>query len=183
MAKDAELRVHREWIGAIQPIGLVVSAPALVSAQAFPDQNTLEKRAALLALVKPRRPNETDKEHAKRKPLAVRFPALAEAVLGWKPGKLVEAPEGLSVILPAFHETLRPTWAVRALPEDEGEWMMLVQELPDGIAFDEAPEETSKKWHASPQVRLERLLKETGVPIGVLSNGFAGGWCARRRRR
>ena len=173
MGSDHELRVHRDWIGALQPVGLLVSAPALVRAQAFPDQNTLEKRAALVALVKPRRPGETEREYEKRKPSAVRFQALAEGVLGWKAGKLVEPPEGLSVVLPAFHETLRATWAVRALPEDEGEWMMLVQELPEGAGFDEAPGESSKRWHASPQVRLERLLKESGVPIGILTNGGA----------
>jgi hypothetical protein len=34
MAKDPELQAHLEWIGYIQPGGLVVSAPALLAAKA-----------------------------------------------------------------------------------------------------------------------------------------------------
>lgn len=34
MAKDPELQAHLEWIGYVQPVGLVVSAPALIGGQA-----------------------------------------------------------------------------------------------------------------------------------------------------
>lgn len=46
---------------------------------------------------------------------------------------------------------------------------MLVEELPWGTDFDKpgtASEE--RRWHASPQSRFERLLRETGVAIGLL---------------
>ena len=46
---DHELRVHRDWIGLLQPVGLVVSPPALLAAQAFPDKNILKEQQALLA--------------------------------------------------------------------------------------------------------------------------------------
>jgi hypothetical protein len=178
MPTNAELQAHRDWIGALQPVGLVVSAPALFAAGAFPDRNVLEKRNALLSLILPRGAKETDKEFAKRKPTPVRFPALAREVLGWKAGKLFGAadgppvPESLDLVLAAFNETLRPTYAVAAPKEDEAEWLMLIQELPDGVALDVAPEESgSKRWQASPQVRFERLLREKGVAVGILSNG------------
>ena len=51
MANDHELRVHRDWIGYLQPVGLVVSPPALVAAQAFPDRHIVRQQQALLGLV------------------------------------------------------------------------------------------------------------------------------------
>jgi len=53
MASDYELKVHRGWIGLLQPVGLVVSPPALVTAQAFPDKNILEEQQQLTNLLKP----------------------------------------------------------------------------------------------------------------------------------
>lgn len=177
MATDHELRVHRDWIGLLQPVGLVVSPPALLAAQAFPDKNILKEQQALLALITPPAPKDGEKKSVERPPLPLSFEALATQVLGWKPNKLAGTPSGsalpesLELVLPEFGETLRPTFAVPAVKEDDAEWMMLVQELADGVSFDELPAEETKKWHASPQIRLERLLRETGVAIGILANG------------
>src|SRR5438105_482103 len=177
MASDYELRVHRDWIGLLQPVGLVVSPPALLAAQAFPDKNILKEQQALLSLITPAAPKDSEKTATKHAPLPLGFEALATEVLGWKTNKLAGAPSGpalpekVELVLPEFGETLRPTYAVPAVEEDDGEWMMLVQELADGASFDEPPAEETKKWHASPQTRLERLLRETGVPIGILANG------------
>lgn len=185
MAIDHELRVHRDWIGPLQPVGLVVSPPALLAAQAFPDKNILKEQQALLSLITPPVPMDGEKSATKRSRrvgtpelgLPLGFEALATEVLGWKAGKLAGTPggpglsENLELVLPEFGETLRPTYAVAALKEDDAEWMMLIQELPDGASFDEPPIEETRKWHASPQVRLERLLRETNVPIGILANG------------
>jgi hypothetical protein len=177
MATDHELRVHRDWIGLLQPVGLVVSPPALLAAQAFPDKNILKEQQALLALITPSAPKDGARKAVERPPLPLGFEALATQVLGWKPSKLAGSPggpalpESLELVLPEFGETLRPTFAVPALKEDDAEWMILVHELADGASFDEPLAEETKKWHASPQVRLERLLYEMGVPIGVLANG------------
>ena len=35
MSSDPELEAHKEWIGYLQPVGLVVSPPALQKAQVF----------------------------------------------------------------------------------------------------------------------------------------------------
>ena len=177
MATDYELRVHRDWIGLLQPVGLVVSPPALLAAQAFPDKNILKEQQVLRALVTPPETKDGGKAAAAGPPLPLPFEALATQVLGWKPDKLVGGPNGaalpatIELVLPEFDETLRPTYAVPALPEDGAEWMMLIQELANGTPLDEPSAEETRKWHASPQVRLERLLRETGVPIGILSNG------------
>lgn len=156
--QDHELRVHRDWIGLLQPVGLVVSPPALVAAQAFPDKNIAKEQQALLALL-------ADEKGEPKKP--VDFATLATTVLGWKANKLATPPEELSLTLPEFGETLRSTYAV---PEPDGGWLLLVDDLPDGTPFDEPPSEEGKRWRASPQVRLERLLRETGVGVGILFN-------------
>jgi hypothetical protein len=50
---------------------------------------------------------------------------------------------------------------------------MLIHRVKLGLDLDEIPETDSKdhRWQASPQSRFERLLRETCVPIGLLSNG------------
>ncbi len=176
MPTDYELKAHREWIGSLEPVGLVVSPPALAAAQAFVNRDILREQQALAALMTfpaPKKRGDTPS------PLLPSFPLLAEKVLGWKPGKVLGAPLGepvpdsLSVHLQAFGETLRPTYAVRSLPGDEGAWMMLIQELPPGAPLDTPPSDEGRGWHASAHARFERLLDETKVPIGVLTNGHA----------
>ena len=48
---------------------------------------------------------------------------------------------------------------------------MLIESIPVGRDLDEAPSTEGHKWEASPQVKFERLLRETQVPIGLLFNG------------
>jgi hypothetical protein len=188
MATDHELRVHRDWIGLLQPVGLVVSPPALLAAQAFPDKNIIPQQQALLALITPIPPSpEARRSVLPPRPLS--FASLATEVLGWRPNRLVglpgqrPVPDSLDVVLPEFGETLRPTYAVQGLAEDAApvrgsvppaaaeNWMILIQELVPGTSLDEAAAEDDRAWHASPQARLERLLRETAVPIGLLCNG------------
>ncbi len=39
MAKTPEMMAHQEWLGYVQPTGLVVSIPALLAAQAHINKN------------------------------------------------------------------------------------------------------------------------------------------------
>jgi len=50
---------------------------------------------------------------------------------------------------------------------------MLIQRVKLGLDLDDTAETEAKdhRWQASPQARFERLLRETQVPIGLLSNG------------
>lgn len=41
MATDLDILRHKEWLGLLQPVGLVVSPPALIKAQAVIDRGTL----------------------------------------------------------------------------------------------------------------------------------------------
>jgi type I restriction-modification system DNA methylase subunit len=166
MANDPEIRLHKEWLGFLQPVGLVVSPPALSAAQAVVNRNVVELQQTL-ATVARREPLTGDSKEA----FGIDdFPAFAINVLGWQPEDLVVSPEDLAIALPDYNEVLTPTYAV---PDPNGRWMMLVQVLPDGTELDNAGAEDSKStaWHASPQSKFERLLKETKVYTGLLCNG------------
>ena len=171
MSHDPELRAHQEWIGYLQPVGLVVSAPALVAAGALPDRNVAEPQETLRELL------------AGDPPVLDDFPAFARAVLDWEPGNLAGAsngpplPDNLTVTLTEYGDHLRPTYAVPD-PDDPASFVLLVQVVPTGTDLDDAgpaghSHDGRTGWHASPQARLERLLRETGVGAGLLVNGVS----------
>ncbi len=172
MAKDPELLAHQQWLGYLQPVGLVVSPPALLQAQAHVNANVAAEHQRFLDHV------HEGLAVGRREPLiAVKdLRALLLDVFGWQAGDLVEAGDPraarLEVVLSDYHETLRPTFAVpddvRAEPPT---WLLLVQELPLGTALDEVLAPEGHHWQAAPQARFERLLRETQVHIGLLSNG------------
>ncbi len=172
MAKDPEHLAHLQWLGFVQPVGLVVSIPALLSAQAHINRNILAEQHRFLASL-PRGPKD------ELIPEIRDFPAFTRACLGWEAGDLVGStesdriPESLEIALPEYHERLRPTYAVREFKPKEADkpWLMLIEVLSKEADFDELYEQAEGYWHATPQHRFERLLRETQVPIGLLCNG------------
>ena len=178
MARDPELIAHQEWLGYLQPVGLVVSPPALAAAQAFPAKNIIPDHARFLDLVE----QTTVEGEDDPQPAILEFPRFATQLLGWEPADLLGSPDGdsvpetLEVALPEYNETLCPSYAVPEFdktPDGDRKWIMLIQRVKLGIDLDETPESDSKgqRWQASPQARFERLLRESQVPIGLLSNG------------
>ena len=176
MAKyDPELRAHKDWLGLLQPMGLVVSPPALVKAQAVPSQNVAELQQQLLSVVEHSPGSESVTDEA----ALTNLPAFFQTVLGWSLDDIAGAsggpplPDGLELVLPDFNETLRPTYvAVDSM--GDGRPLMLVQAVARGTALDEMPDDDSRTgWFASPQAKLERFLREVRVPAGLLCNGDA----------
>jgi hypothetical protein len=176
MARDPELEAHVEWLGYLQPAGLVVSAPALVVAQAFIDRNVVPLQQRFLEHVREVEPAGGGEPV----PAVTDFPAFVRDVLGWETADLAGGPgaeplpASLEVALPDYHDLLRPTYAVREFrPEPAGApaWLLLTQELPTGTPLDEVQPAGGKGWEASPQARFERLLRETEVAAGLLVNG------------
>ena len=94
-------------------------------------------------------------------------------VLGW-PNRHVagspggpDVPESLHVRLPEYGTTLAPTWAVRDTNvRDHEAYQLLVCRLEPGI--DPDGRGALAGWEATPHQRLERLLRETEVPAGLL---------------
>ena len=176
-APDPNTRAHLEWLGFIQPNGLVVSAPALVKAGAILNRQDAEGQGRLAGCVDQRAvlPGR-DPE-----PCVRDFQAFASAVLGWGFSSMGYAgteeapvPADLKVILPDYGETLHPDFAVRERDPRNGAspWQLLVQVLDAAQDFDKATTGAGG-LEASPQGRAERLLRGTGVSAGVLFNGVA----------
>ena len=178
MAKlDPARLAHLEWIGFVRPTGLVVSAPALVRAGAILDRRDAEGQRALRTCLE-ERTFAGEKEPAAWLP---DFRAFAESVLGWSfsPKGYVgldesPIPPELEVPLLDYGETLRPDLAVRELDPKEGAspWQLLVRVLEPGEDFERVVRGNGR-LEASAHGRMERLLRQTGVPAGLLFNGRA----------
>ncbi len=180
-AADPNTRAHLEWLGYIQPHGLVVSPPALLKAGAFVNRQDAHRQALLAGCAEER---ELAPLAPDRQPIAcIRdFREFAAAVLGWGfsprgyAGFTAETPipEELTLPLPDYGETLRPDFAVRERDPANGDspWQLLVQVLAAGQEFDR-PAPGPGGLDASAQGRAERLLRATGVRAGVLVNGVA----------
>jgi hypothetical protein len=169
MPRDPAILAHQEWLGYVQPTGLVVSIPSLIDASAFLNRNYGPEHQRLLSAL----PQESDGTPVAEISDFARF---AQDVFGWdselmlgSPGAEPVPPE-LEVNLENYNETLRPTYALRSL-NGEGKWLLLVEVLPSGTDLDQAFAPHDRGWQASPQARFERLLRQTNVPIGLLVNG------------
>jgi hypothetical protein len=109
------------------------------------------------------------------------FRVFAQSVLGWSFSPKGYAgttenpvPPELEVLLPNYGETLRPDLAVRELEPKEGApaWQLLVNILELGQDFDRVVRDDGQ-LEASAHGRMERMLRQTGVPAGLLFNGRA----------
>ena len=158
---DPALYDHRRWLGFIQPIGLVVSPPALVAAQAILNLNIAAEHRAFLTWVR-----DVPLPDGSTIPAITDWPGLFVDGFGWQPDDLQPASPQLWVPLPDYDDVLRLTHAVR---ENANQWLLLMQVCPVGTALDQPLQ--SAGWPASPQARFERLLREQQIPIGLLTNG------------
>ena len=169
------VRDHLEWLGFIQPTGLVVSAHALVQRGAILNRRDIEGQQQLRECVGERR----FRPGGEPEPFLPDFERFARRVLGWRFSPKGYAgmdgcpiPRELELPLPEYGETLVPDFAVRELDPRDGcpPWQMLVQVTDPGTDLDHS---TVGKGglEASPHSRLERLLRGTRVPAGVLCNG------------
>lgn len=130
---------------------------------------------------------------ADRDPVSLSFAELTRDLLDWPESMLAgspggpELPEALTVALPEHNDHLSPTFTLPnpdALRESDAQsdgsaspsaarandWLALIVCVPDGADLDR-PRAEQEGWRASPHARLERLLRETGVPVGLLFNG------------
>jgi hypothetical protein len=168
---DPEVLAHLEWLGFVQPTGLVVSAPALVRAGCILDRRDASGQELLRAALSRDSPEDApcipDFEDFARSILGWGFAAKGFAGVGVSP-----IPNELHVALPDYGETLTPDYAVRELNPADGvaPWQLLVTTFAPGTDLDKVVT-SSGLLEASPHGRMERLLRETGVPAGLLFNG------------
>ena len=156
---------HQEWIGFVQPVGLVVAPTVMVDAQVVPDRNISGRQRDFCELL------EEDGSGTTARWRAPDLRKLFLDFLDWEEGDLEDAgayPEKLEISLPELEVVLSPTWAVPSEDSDD-EWMMLIHVEEGSANFDKPPDDTNT-WNATWQARFERLLRETGIPIGLLCN-------------
>ena len=183
-ARDPLTAAHLEWLGFVQPKGLVVSAPALVEAGAILDRSDRESWRRVAAW----------RERAGGDPeRRTDFRDFASSVLDWQftprgyaGGEVGPVPSSLETTLRGTGETVRPDFAVRSAlrptatpPTPEGQaaepqapydaWQLLVRAAPVGGGFDTAP----RPGGTTPHQRLERLLRDHEIPAGLLFDGDA----------
>lgn len=174
MPFDPAIRDHQTWLGYLQPEGLVVSAAALVDLQVILPHDTITLQEDFLCLV-----DEIDVDGTETTMAISDLKDFVLTFLGWHEECLVglnperPLPDDLTVPLPEFGETLAPSFAfIDPKPKDPAfPWFLLVQEVSPGKDLDALFSHDPKGWSASPARRFERLLRETKVPIGILSNG------------
>ena len=181
--RDPNIAAHQEWLGFVRPTGLVVSSPALVQAGVILNRRDAEGQRLLNECI-----GDPD-----GKPHLPDFPTFAETVLGWQFVPTGYAgmegtpiPPELELSIPDTGEVWRPTFAVRgevasrrAPPSQNGKdnapppWQLLVTVCEPNAGFDNAFKSKAGGTEASPQSRMERLLRHTNVPAGLLFNGSA----------
>jgi len=179
---DPELKAHREWLGYLQPVGLVVAPAAMLEAGWVVTRSGSELierqeryRESLEPLGAPADSGDSDTGAGDNDNAPRGFRSLAELLtehLGWDAEQLDASPEAIEAHtkeLPELGETLKPTAVVPA-PLGKGA-QLLVIELPLAAAFDQKTTDGEHLWRASAQERLERLLRENGVEAGLLFNG------------
>ncbi|QNG28380.1 N-6 DNA methylase [Synechococcus sp. HK01-R] len=171
---DPELKAHQEWLGYLQPVGLVVAPAAMQEAGWVVTRSgseLIERQARYRAALEPLdyigELDDSDTEQGFRSLLD-----LLTEHLGWDDDQFDRSPEAIqahSKELPELGDTLTPTAVV---PAANGEGaQLLVVELPLAAPFDQKSSDADHLWRASAQERLERLLRETGVEAGLLFNG------------
>jgi len=148
-------------------VGLVVAPTALLQAGVVLPERLVEQQDAFKRLVS----FDEDTGHAQ-----IGSVRNLLHFLDWPESYVVQMPAdgwgALQAAVPEYSDTLTPSFAVTD-PDNPAQHIMLLKEVPDGADLDATGrDEGNGRWHASHQARLERLLKATNVPIGILFNGL-----------
>ena len=175
-----EQRAHRNWLALIRPTGLVVAAPALARAAGGLEARDIEGQ---------RRLREWLEEFANESGIGtnppVAFRTFAESILEWSFAPEWYAvrnelpPDLPAVPLPEYRETLFASFAVRE-PDARGAsadtanapspWQLAVTLYGRNQDLDK-PFLGGGRLNESPNGRMERLLRATGIPAGVVWGG------------
>lgn len=159
---DIAIENHRAWLGLLQPVGLVVSPPALVQAQAVIDRNIGDLPLRIDSLL-------TETGNGEWILPAENNLALFTELLQWRPNDLIEVDGGnvdASIYLDDYDETFSADYITKHRPTDE-EALLFIFIYPEISDFDEVSSER-QGWQASLQAKVERLLREKNVPIGLI---------------
>jgi hypothetical protein len=170
MAENPVFQAHQQWIGLLQPEGLVVSATALTESD-IPLPSDASTLTAIQAKLEGTLFEGEDKDGEKIETLPP-FEILADRFLEWPAESLAWAygtrkvPDSLAVHIPAFQVTLSPT---HVLYGEDDKPLILVKQEPGSPDLTARSSRDSSDWDASHVQRMDRLLRDTGVQIGIVA--------------
>jgi hypothetical protein len=163
----AVIDLNEEWLGHVQPVGLVIAPVVLARHGLNPETQTRADSEEVRKLIAPKEDGASTKSP---EPCALKDPwTFFEKILGWRANLVAGAPGGLplpedlSLRVDESDTEIAPHWAV---VEPDGGWQIFVRIEAAGIKPDDRG--AIEGWEASPHQRLERLLREKEVPIGLL---------------
>lgn len=167
----AQMKPEHEWLGHLQPTGLVVSTLVLDELGLVPPTQDAVATAAYAEVL--RGEKELESHGGPLLPDAWR---LLGEVLDWPAAMVAGLPTSEPVPTELCYSLdtdtfLQPTYALKG-PKGEG-WQALVRVEDYGVDLDKRG--ALSGWEASPHQRFERLLRETGVGTGVLIGNWQKG--------
>lgn len=150
-----------EWLGYVQPIGLVLSSTVLDRYGLVPEEQTRADGDAVGGCLAP-----VGEARALVEPWS-----FFSGILGWREHQVAglpggqPLPAGLSVLIDEADSVLEPRWAV---VDPEGRPTLLIRIEEPGVELDQR--RALAGWEATPHQRFERLLRENeaGVRAGIL---------------
>ena len=157
---------NQEWLGFVQPVGLVVAPTVLAHEQLTPDRNFAQRQRDFREFM------EESGEGVAVRQRVRDLKDLFVSWLDWEDEDFVRADthrDQLEISLPELNVVLSATWAVPSPVSSETDWLMLIRQEESDSDLDKTPE-ISEGWNASRHERFERLLRETKIPIGLLCN-------------
>ncbi len=140
-----------------QPEGLVVTASSLDAAEANITWPVNDLQVTLKAITQ-------------EDGVVLDIRAFLREILDWSDELVAEGagiPKALEVHLDG-DEVLTPRYALRS-PDHEGVFVLLVGVHAWTVDLDRASDD--RRWTATPHQKFERLLRDSGVHVGLLSNG------------
>jgi hypothetical protein len=169
------IEAHKRWLGYLQPDGLVVSAAALVDKGHYYQEAQRQRQIELIDHL-------ITSQHYEEETGIVEvtdFKTFAIDFLQWPAQEWVDAADlsdACHLLLKESAEVLAPSAALQLprsqreqLAQDQSSYQLVL--FPSGHPagdFDTPYETQANTWETTATRRLERLLRETGIPIGLL---------------
>ncbi|MCX7027450.1 MAG: N-6 DNA methylase [Spirochaetes bacterium] len=154
---------HRAWLNPLQPEGLVISPLTLETAQLALPGELAALQQEYIALL-------NDAEEPER---ILSWPEFARDFLDW-PDKYIltgeSVPDRFTLFLPEYGEEIKPSFVILEKGEPDKAKPQILGMIFDSTADLNKIDAFDRHWPASPVRKLERLLREVDVPIGLISN-------------
>jgi len=161
----ARLKLDKhDWLSLVDQSGLLISEPVLMDK--FPDGPEKVEQWVYRKYHKQFQRSRLPGDAVARRNIFLDF--LLRELLGLtRRVSGHDLPEGCKVALVEFDQMLKADWAILDVERRPVFLGMTVQ--PDQSLT--RRETASGRWKATPVTKMERLMQETGVPLGLLTNG------------